>query len=218
MTQGYGPDHRQQGQRGQGSPEVAPVSSADAPGPVGADATSPHTGVSPVSPTAPVGLIRWMFFVGIAVVAVRALLVLSTIFLSVYYFGLASTATDPNDLMISFGIGSVVISGGQLVTVVLSVALLTLAIIVAVKAKERGRTGAIIVGGAVVLSFVVYVAVYFVARFIFITGPGFPGGDVDSIFTISIIDHVVRAVHWLLFSAAVLIGAARSRRWARQNT
>lgn len=182
----------------------------------GADATSPYAGVSPSSsPTAPAGLITWMFFVGIAVVAVRTLLVLGTIALSVFFFvGLASTATDPNDVMISFGIGSVVISGGQLVTVVLSVALLTLAIIVAVKAKERGRTGAIIVGGAVVLSFVAF----FIARYIFIIAPVSAGDDVDKIFTVAIIDHVVRAVHWLAFSAAVLFGAVRSRRWSRQNT
>ncbi|ASK65417.1 hypothetical protein CFK39_05740 [Brachybacterium avium] len=186
MAEGYGPDHGQQGQRGHDPREAVPASSAD--------------------PPAPVGLIRWMFIVGIAVVAVRALLVLSTIVLPVF-FGLASTATDPDDAMISIGIGSAI-------TVVLSVALLTLAIIVAVKAQGRGRTGAIIVGGAVVLSFVVFLVVFFIGRFLFITAPGATGGDVDRIFTIAIIDQVVQAVHWLVFSAAVLIGAVRSRRWA----
>ncbi|ATG51017.1 hypothetical protein CFK38_05345 [Brachybacterium vulturis] len=198
MTQGYGPDHGQQGQWGQDPPEGAPAPSADA--------------------TAPVGLIRWLFVIGIAVVTVRALLVLVSILLSVYFYGLASTATDTDDVMISFGVGSIVISAGQLVTVVLSVALLTLAIIVAVKARERGRTGAIIVGGAVVLSFVIFVLVFFIGRFLFINAPGVAGDGVDGIFRIAIIDHVVQAVHWLVFSAAVLIGAVRARRWARQIT
>lgn len=194
MAQGYGPDHGQQGQRGHDPREAAPASSTD--------------------PSAPVSLIRGMFVLGITVVAVRALLVLSTILLWVYFYGLASTATNQDDALISIGIGSAVSSAGQLITVVLSVALLTLAIIVAVKARGRGRTGAIIVGGAVVLSFIVFVVVFFIGRFLFITAPGATGGDVDRIFTIAIIDHVVQAVHWLVFSAAVLIGIVRSRRSA----
>src|SRR5699024_4812963 len=92
-----------------------------------------------------------------------------------------------------------------------SLALLVLAIITAVQARGRGRTGAIIVGGTIVAAIVLYwllVLVRVIASEA--AGPGAVGA-------ISIVTPVLEGLRFLLVAAALIVGAVMTRRWAKQN-
>ena len=223
MTQGYGPDHGQQGQWGQGgqdpqAPQWGQASSA-APSqpqwgqasPAAPYATGP--GSSPAAPAAPAGLVRWLFLGAIAVVVVRGLYLLSNIIVSAFIVGIVQSAVSGDDAMASAGIGVLLLLLGLVVVDIVSVALLVLAIVVVVKSSGRTRTGAIVVGAAVLASFLVYLA----TRFLFFMLQNGAGYDVDALVTISIVEYVLMGVHWLVFSAVVIVGARMSRRAAAQN-
>ena len=141
-------------------------------------------------------------------VVIRALYVLANIVVSVFVVGLASTAASADDAMTTAGIGVLLLLGALLIVVAASLALLVLSIVSLVKTQGRARTGAIIIGAAVVLSFLAYLA----TRGIFLVVQNGAGADVDALMTIAIIEYVVVGVHWLVFSAALIVGARMSRR------
>ena len=237
MTQGYGPDHGQQGQWGQGGqdPQAPQWGQASPQGPESqpqwgqaspaapsqpqwgqASPAAPYgsgAGASPAAAAAPAGLVRWLFLGAIAVVVIRGLYLLSNIIVSAFVVGLAQSAASADDAMASAGIGMLLLLLGLLVVDAVSVALLVLAIVVVAKSSGRSRTGAIVVGAAVLASFLVYLA----TRFLFFMLQSSAGTDVDALVTLSIVEYVLIGVHWLVFSAVVIVGARMSRRAAAQN-
>src|SRR5699024_8371829 len=213
MTQGYGPEHGQQGQWGQGgqapqAPQWGQASPA-APSqpqwgqasPAAPYATGP--GSSPAAPAAPAGLVRWLFLGAIAVVVVRGLYLLSNIIVSAFIVGIVQSAVSGDDAMASAGIGVLLLLLGLVVVDIVSVALLVLAIGVVVKSSGRTRTGAIVVGAAVLASFLVYLA----TRFLFFMLQNGAGYDVAALVTISTVEYGLMGVHWRGFSAVVIVGA-----------
>src|SRR5699024_7135188 len=171
MTQGYGPEHGQQGQWGQGgqapqAPQWGQASPA-APSqpqwgqasPAAPYATGP--GSSPAAPAAPARRVRGLSLCAIAVLAVRVLYLLSNIIVSAFIVGVVQSAVSGDDAMASAGIGVLLLLLGLVVVDIVSVALLVLAIVVVVKSSGRTRTGAIVVGAAVLASFLVYLATRF---------------------------------------------------------
>lgn len=169
--------------------------------------------VSPVSrKTAVAGLVKWMFIGAIAVVALRGIYLLSNVIVSVFIVGLVDSVTDPDALAATAGISMLALLLFLGLVTLVSLALLVLAIIAAVKAAGRGRVGAIVVGSTVVLSF----AIYLVARVIGLIAQNGAQFDSDALMTIAIIEYVVMALHWLVVSAALIVGSTMARRWVKQ--
>lgn len=228
MTQGYGPDHGQQGQWGQGeqspqwgrppqqAPEAqpqwgqaSPAAPAQPQWGQASPAASGYPGAAPASAgqAQPSGLITWLFRGAIGVVVLRGLYLLANIVVSVFIVGLAATATTTDGYMAGAGIAMLLVLGALVIVDIASVALLVVAIIAAVQAQGRARTGALVVGAAVVLSF----GAYILTRVVFtVVQAGM--ADFDALMVAATIEYVVAGLNWLVFSVAVVIGARMSKR------
>ena len=88
-------------------------------------------------------------------------------------------------------------------------ALLVLAIIAAVQGAGRGRTGALVVIAAIVLSMVVYWIIMVVLQLA--VGSGSMSG------ALGVVAVVVEVLRWVVVAAALIVGAVMVRRWAAQR-
>src|SRR5699024_8293430 len=138
-----------------------------------------HPGAAPVADgrTQPSGLITWLFRGAIGVVVLRGLYLLANIIVSVFIVGLAATATTTDGYMATAGITMLLVLGALAIVDIASLALLVVAIIAAVQAQGRARTGALVVGGAVVVSFLAYV----LTRIIFLVVQSSMGANLDGL-------------------------------------
>lgn len=96
---------------------------------------------------------------------------------------------------------------------VVSLALLVVAIIVAVQARGRGRTGALIVVGAIVLA----VVLYWVVQVIYMIAVG-ASTDPSSVGVWALVVLVLDIGRGLLIAVALIAGAMTARRWVKQSS
>lgn len=95
---------------------------------------------------------------------------------------------------------------------IVSLALLVLAVMVAIQASGRGRTGAIIVAATLIVAVIAYWIINIPYQVV-ISG----ATDTGTIGTASIVFLVVEIVRALIVFAALIIGAMMARRWAKDN-
>lgn len=205
-----------------GSPAQAPAFSSPAPasGPGAAGSVPGYPGAAGGAATAggatggasPSGLqklTKWMLILAIAAVVVR--LVMGIIGFAT---GLAIGATDPT----SDAAGVALIGGGLaalamlLLNGVVSLALLVIAIIVGVRARGRGRVGAFLVAGTLVVAVVLYWILYAIGQVGIASA-----GDLSTAGVWSLVVAVLEIGRGLIVAAALIVGSLWARRWAAQN-
>ena len=191
-----------QQQWSQSSPPPAPggyPGTSGYPGAAGASAGLPGTGG-----TSTLGkLVSWMFYAVLAVVAVR--LIGNVIVFAIQFAGGATGSTATAGVGTAFGIVVLLVNG------LVTLALLVLAVMVAIQAKSRGRTGAIIILATVVLAVIAYWFLYGI-----LLGVA-ANADYSTFGVVSLIYLVVEIIRSLIVFAALIVGGLMSRRWAKQN-
>ena len=191
-----------QQQWSQSSPPPAPggyPGTSGYPGAAGASAGLPGTGG-----TSTLGkLVSWMFYAVLAVVAVR--LIGNVIVFAIQFAGGATGSTATAGVGTAFGIVVLLVNG------LVTLALLVLAVMVAIQAKSRGRTGAIIILATVVLAVIAYWILYGI-----LLGVA-ANADYSTFGVVSLIYLVVEIIRSLIVFAALIVGGLMSRRWAKQN-
>ena len=208
MSQGYGQQNNSMDPYGQQPAGEQQWGQAPAPAgyPGSAGAT---TGTSPAPSSTIDKLTKWLLILAIAVVGVRLLQFIIGVIAG---FALSAPAAAGGD------IGGTALGGGivallmMLVNGLVSLALLVLAIVVAVQARGRGRTGAIIVAGALVVAVVLFWILYAIQV---VTVGG--AADPSSVNTWHLVISVLDIGRGLLIAAALIVGAIMARRWAKQN-
>lgn len=215
MNQGYG----QQGTGGQepqwgnssgqepqwnqvagGSPAPAFSSAAPAPGTDGVAGTV-VSGVEKI--------VKWLMILTIAVVAYRALMGLITFGTGLFLGASGAVAADPDAALLGSGLLNLLLLA---INGLISLALLVVAVMTAIKTTGKGRTGAILVLAAVVLS----VILFWINQVIYQMALA-SATDVDSIVTWSFVNIGLEVGHWLLIAAVMIAGAVMARRWVKQN-
>lgn len=206
-----------------GSPAPAPDgygSPAPAPGGYGSPASAPagYPGTAGAAPSAPATapstldkLTKWLLILAIAVVAVR---LAQYIVGAVAGFAIGASSAGGGDAM-----GVTALGGGivallmLLLNGVVSLALLVVAIIVAVQARGRGRIGALIVVGAIVLA----VVLYWIVQVIYMIAVG-ASTDPESVGVWALVVLVLEIGRGLLIAVALIVGAMMARRWVKQSS
>lgn len=213
-------DQQQWGQAPGASPAPAYGSPASAPGGYGSPASAPagYPGAAGAAPSAPATapstldkLTKWLLILAIAVVAVR---LVQYIVGAVAGFAIGASSAGGGDAM-----GVTALGGGivallmLLLNGVVSLALLVVAIIVAVQARGRGRIGALIVVGAIVLA----VVLYWVVQVIYMIAVG-ASTDPSSVGVWALVVLVLEIGRGLLIAVALIVGAMMARRWVKQSS
>lgn len=224
MSQGYGQQSNPTdpyGQSGaQGSPSAAPAYGSPAPAPgFGSPSDAPAHG-SPAgypgttgaattaggtAPSSLLGLTKWMLILAIAVVAIRAILGIIG-FGTGFAIGAAGTSVGVGTAALLLSLATLLVNG------LVSLGLLVVAVIVAIQAKGRGRTGAIIIAAAIIVSIVLYWIVFAIRQ----VGMS-AAADSTTLGIWGLVYIVAEVLRWLLISAALIVGALMARRWAKQN-
>lgn len=155
-------------------------------------------------------LVNWMLYLVIAVIAVRVIH-------GIVAFGIGFVggldAGGPMEAGPALAGGGVVVNIlFLLLNIVVSLALLVIAIWAVVQASGRGRTGAIIVAATVIVAVVLYWILYGIYVAI-IAG----AADMSTLGVLSIVYAVLEILRNLLVFAALIVGAVMARRWAKQN-
>lgn len=213
-------DQQQWGQEPGASPAPAYGSPAPAPGGYGSPAPAPAgypgtagaaTSAPATAPSALDKLTKWLLILAIAVVAVR---LVQYIVGAVAGFAIGASSAGGGDAMgvtaLGGGIGALLM---LLLNGVVSLALLVVAIIVAVQARGRGRIGALIVVGAIVLA----VVLYWVVQVIYMIAVG-ASTDPSSVGVWALVVLVLEIGRGLLIAVALIAGAMMARRWVKQNS
>ncbi len=213
-------DQQQWGQAPGASPAPAYGSPAPAPGGYGSPAPAPagYPGAAGAAPSAPATapstldkLTKWLLILAIAVVAVR---LAQYIVGAVAGFAIGASSAGGGDAM-----GVTALGGGivallmLLLNGVVSLALLVVAIIVAVQARGRGRIGALIVVGAIVLA----VVLYWIVQVIYMIAVG-ASTDPTSVGVWALVVLVLEIGRGLLIAVALIVGAMMARRWVKQSS
>lgn len=203
-------------QWGQPSPPQAPQHSSPAPqqwsqaspppAPAGYPGSVGHAGAA--APAAGGGstvgkLVTWMFYAVLAVVAVR--LIGNVIVFGIGFLGGAAGSMELAGVGSIFGILLLIANG------IVTLALLVLAVMVAIQARGRARTGAIIILATVVLA----VIAYWILRGILLAV--YANADYGTIGIISIVYLIAEIIRALIVFAALIVGALMARRWAKEN-
>lgn len=244
MTQGYPNDSSDGGAWGQPEPQrPAPQQPAGHPSPGSAPQPgtpypgTPYPGASPSGPAfgtpstgfpGPVpggsGSVReavapfakWLFIGAIAVVVARTLAGLSS-FAWGFLMGYSTTAMDYDDVNAMGSIGALLVIGLIGLVVLVSTAELILAIVVAVKAQGRGRTGAIIIAATIGASFLLYWILRIVSALVLSAAMSGSMGGVGGMGAMSVISIIIEVLHWAVVAAALIVGAIMVRRWAAER-
>jgi len=205
-----------QPQWGQHSPSPSPHHSSPAPQPWNQASPPPAPAGYPGSAgaagaAAPAGggsstvgkLVTWMFYAVLAVVAVR--LIGNVIVFGIGFVGGAAGSMEIAGVGSIFGILLLIANG------IVTLALLVLAVMVAIQAQGRGRTGAIIILATVVLA----VIAYWILRGILLAV--YANADYSTVGIISIVYLIAEILRALVVFAALIVGALLARRWAKEN-
>lgn len=202
-----------------GSPAPAYGSPASAPGAYGSPSSAPagYPGAAGAVPGPATGapstldkLTKWLLILAIAVVVIRFIQ-----FIVGFGAGLAMGAAGASG---GDGLAATALGGGLLallmllVNGVVSLGLLVVAIIVAVKARGRGRVGAIVVAGALVVA----VILFWILRVIQAVTID-PSADPSAAGVWALILAAVEVGRGLLIAAALIVGAVMAHRWAKQQ-
>ncbi|APX32958.1 hypothetical protein BH708_09805 [Brachybacterium sp. P6-10-X1] len=156
-------------------------------------------------------LVTWMMYLVIAVIAVRVIHGIVAFGFGMLSGGLTSGGSLDSGMAVAGG--SVVVNIlFLLLNIVVSLALLVIAVWVAVQASGRGRAGAIIVAATVVVAVVLYWILYGIYVAV-VAG----AGDMSTLGVMSIVYVILEIIRNLIIFAALIVGAVTARRWAKQN-
>jgi hypothetical protein len=202
MTQGYGPNGTQNQQPQQWG-QVPQPGAGSYPGAPGFSAV-PGAGGS----STPRKLATWMLVLVIAVIAVRILREV-VVFAAAFVSGAVTANGSADGGLAAAGIGGILAILLMIANVVVTLALLVFAIIVAVQASGRGRTGAIVVAATLIVAVVLYWIVYGIYLAF-----SYGAGDPSAFGPAMIVYLVLEIGRSLIVFAALIVGAMMTRRWA----
>ncbi|MGO1977589.1 hypothetical protein [Brachybacterium tyrofermentans] len=236
MTQGYGPNNGQQPQWGQGNqnpqqpaqPQWQQAPQAQSPAqPQWQQAPAGYASPAPSYPGAPGsggpaaygaandpskrGLARKL---GIALLVLSVIALIARLVTPIFMFIVAGSGNPAEMETVSVGMGlsSLGTILSWIVNLIVSLALLVIAIIGAIQFSQRGRIGASIVIATVVLSVPLYWIVSFLAGFIAALATG--AADPSSTYVVGGIAEIVRL---LIVGATLLVGSYLVLAWGRRT-